>query len=160
MKIYLKQASVLITFLIGFLLVPIAVSAQDTARNMEILKEKVLADRKLIVAENMQLTEAEAKDFWPLYEGYVKALEALGKNFAAIIEDYALNYQSMTDAKAKTLLDNYMAFEAERLELQHDYVPKLRKILPEKKVTRYYQIETKIRAINNYELAARIPLMK
>lgn len=160
MKIYLKQASVLITFLIGFLLVPIAVSAQDTSRNMEILKEKVLADRKLIVAENMQLTEAEAKDFWPLYEGYVKALEALGKNFAAIIEDYALNYQSMTDAKAKTLLDNYMAFEAERLELQHDYVPKLRKILPEKKVTRYYQIETKIRAINNYELAARIPLMK
>lgn len=66
----------------------------------------------------------------------------------------------MTDDKAKALLDDYMAFESNRLKLQQDYLPKFRKVIPEKKVTRYYQLENKIRAIGQYELASKIPLMK
>ena len=40
--------------------------AQDQNSNMEILRQKIKADKKLVVAANMNLTEAEAKAFWPI----------------------------------------------------------------------------------------------
>ena len=43
--------------------------AQDKpADNMQILRDKVRADKKLLVATNMELTESETKDFWPIYD--------------------------------------------------------------------------------------------
>ena len=42
------------------------------ADNLEIVHEKLKADKKLIVAKYMQLTEAEARKFWPVYEEYQK----------------------------------------------------------------------------------------
>ncbi len=135
-------------------------AAQDASENMKIVKEKVLADRKFFVAANMELTDEEGKAFWPLYDQYVADQAALAATGGAIIEDFAKHYQSMTDDKAKALLDDYMAFESDRLKLQQEYLPKFRKVIPEKKVTRYYQLENKIRAIGQYELASKIPLMK
>jgi hypothetical protein len=46
------------------------------------------------------------------------------------------------------------------VKLRKTYLPKFRQALPEKKAARYYQIENKINAALNYELAANIPLMK
>jgi hypothetical protein len=40
------------------------------ANNMEILREKIPADKKLVVAANIDLTAAEAKALWPLYQEY------------------------------------------------------------------------------------------
>jgi hypothetical protein len=134
--------------------------AQDDSENMKIVREKIHADRKLFVAANMELTDAEGKAFWPVYDVYLQDMGKLNAEAAAIIEDYARNYQSMSDEKAKALLDAYLSFEAARVKLQRDYLPKFRKVIPEVKVTRYYQIENKIRAVVNYALAAEIPLVE
>ncbi|MGD9018484.1 MAG: hypothetical protein PVH30_13925 [Desulfobacterales bacterium] len=150
----------LIVALIGAWMTATPCAAQDASENMKIVKEKVLADRKFFVAANMELTDEEGKAFWPLYDQYVADQAALAARGGGIIEDFAKNYQSMTDEKAKALLDDYMAFESDRLKLQQEYLPKFRKAIPEKKVTRYYQLENKIRAIGQYELASKIPLMK
>lgn len=153
--------SIMILFLLTCLwFMPAASHAQGASTNMEIVKEKILADRKFFVASNMGLTEAEGEAFWPVYEAYVQDLQKLGAKGAYIVDDFARNYQDMTDAKAKDLLDEFMAYEAELLALRQDYLPKFRQTIPEKMVTRYYQIENKIRAIVTYELAGRIPLMK
>ena len=77
-----------------------------------------------------------------------------------LIEDYANNYQTMTDATAKKLLDEMVAIENDRLKLKKDYLPKFRKVLSEKKTTRYYQLENKIYAVVSYEMAKVIPLVK
>jgi len=50
-------------------------SATDT--NMQILRDKIKADKKLVVAANMKLTDAQAKKFWPIYDAYQKELAAL-----------------------------------------------------------------------------------
>jgi hypothetical protein len=150
----------LVVALIGLWMTAVPCSAQDDSENMKIVKEKVLADRKFFVAANMELTDEEGTAFWPLYDQYVADQAALAATGGAIIEDFAKHYQSMTDEKAKALLDDYMAFESDRLKLQQEYLPKFRKAIPEKKVTRYYQLENKIRAIGQYELASKIPLMK
>jgi hypothetical protein len=137
-----------------------ALAQNNPADNMQILVEKMKADKKLLVAENMQLTEAEAKGFWPVYEKYQSELFLIRARTAKLITDYAAAYDTMTNVTAKKLLDESRTIEALRLKLGNDYIPKFRKVLPDTKVARYYQIENKINAILYYELAANIPLTK
>jgi len=142
---------------------PILALTQDKpADNMQILREKVKADKKLLVAANMELTESEAKGFWPVYDEYQKDLAAINQRIAKLIESYAADYRanSLTDEKAKKLIDELVAIEQAEAGLKTSYVPKLSKVLPQKKVARYLQIENKIRAVIKYELADGVPLAK
>ena len=139
----------------------IPASAQDKpADNMQFVIEKIRADKKLFVAEIMELTEAEAKTFWPVYDRYQDELFLLRARIMLLIKDYAEAYESMTDDTATKLLDEYMTIETLGLKLRQAYLPKFRDVLPDVKVVRYYQIENKIHAVLMYELGANIPLMK
>jgi polyhydroxyalkanoate synthesis regulator phasin len=139
------------------------VVAQDKpADNMQILRDKIKADKKLLVSANMELTESEAKGFWPVYEEYQKELTAINQRIGKLIESYAADYRSntLTDEKAKKLIDELVAIGKAEAELQAASVPKLSKVMPAKKVARYLQIENKIRAALKYELAANIPVVQ
>jgi hypothetical protein len=141
-----------------------SVQAQEaTQMNMEILKEKVKADKKLVVAANMNLTDAEAKSFWPLYDGYQKELEQINHRLGATVKAYADAYNAgkgeISDDQAKKLLAEALAVEESEVKLRQSYAAKLGKALPATKVARYLQIENKIRAIVKFELAAQIPLV-
>ena len=139
------------------------VVAQDKpADNMQILRDKVKADKKLLVAANMELTDSEAKGFWPVYEGYQKDLTAINRRIGKLIESYAADYRAntLTNEKAKKLINELVAIEKADGGLQATYAPKLSKVLPAKKVARYLQIENKIRAALKYELAANIPVVE
>jgi hypothetical protein len=136
------------------------IAQEKPADNMEIVLQKIRADKKLLVAENLQLTEAEAKGFWPVYSRYQDELFLLRTRTAKLITDYAAAYDQMGNDAAKKLLDEYMTIEALGLKLRQAYLPKFRAVLPEVKVARYYQIENKIYAALVYEIAAKIPLVK
>jgi hypothetical protein len=129
---------------------------------MQILLDKVKADKKLLVAENMDLTQSEAKRFWLVYEEYQKDLDAINQRMAKLIESFAADYraETLTDEKAKILIDELVAIEQADGGLQASYVPRLSRVLPPKKVARYLQIENKIRAVLKYDLAANIPLVQ
>jgi len=142
---------------------PIPALTQDKpADNMQILREKIKADKKLLVATNMELTESEAKGFWPVYEDYQKDLATINQRIIKLIESYAADYRTntLTDEKAKKLIDEFVAIEQAEAGLKASYVPKLSKVLPPKKVARYLQIENKIRAAVKYELAGGVPLVQ
>jgi len=138
----------------------LAFSQEKPSDNMQIVIEKIHADKKLLVAENMQLTDAEAKAFWPVYKQYQDELFLLRTRTVKLIKDYADAYETMTNNTAKKLLNEYMTIEALGPKLRQAYLPRFRKALPEVKVVRYYQIENKIQAALIYELAAKIPLVK
>ena len=128
--------------------------------NMQILRDKIKADKKLLVATNMELTDTEAKGFWPVYEEYQKELTAINQRIGKLIESYAADYRakSLTDEKAKKLVEEMVAIEKAEAAMKAAYVPKLGKVLPQVKVARYLQIENKIRALVKYELAGAVPL--
>jgi hypothetical protein len=134
-------------------------AAQDKqANNMQIVIEKIRADKKLFIEQNMELSETEAKTFWPVYERYQDELFLLRTRNLKLIKDYSEAYEKMTNDAAKKLLDEYMTIETLGLKLRQAYLPKFRKVLPEVKVVRYYQVENKIQAALIHELAASIPL--
>jgi len=135
-------------------------AAAAPADNMQILRDKLKADKKLLVAANMDLTEAEAKKFWPLYEGYQKELHKINDQLAMALVDYAkeFNAKTLTDAKASSLVDRSVAIEEAELKAKRALIAKLRKVLPGIKAARYVQLESKVRALIKYELAAEVPL--
>lgn len=156
------KTRVLVSLLaLGILVVTVPAFAQDKpADNMQIVREKLRSDKKLLVSEAMGLTESESKGFWPVYESYQKDYSKVNDRLLKLIQDYASNYNSMTNETAKKLLDESLAVEAERQKVRQSYLPKFRQVLPETKVARFYQVENKIQAIVNYDLAAGIPLVQ
>jgi hypothetical protein len=149
--------------LLSFLFVGSVQAQEANQMNMEILKEKVKADKKLIVASNMNLNDAEAKNFWPLYDGYQKELEQINQRLISTIKGYADAFNAgkgeISDDHAKKLLGEALGVEESEVKLRQSYAAKLGKVLPATKVARYLQIENKIRAIVKFELAAQIPLV-
>jgi Spy/CpxP family protein refolding chaperone len=137
-------------------------SADDTAYNMQILREKLKADKKLVVAANMQLTEAEAKAFWPVYEAYQKGLDVINRRTVEMIKTYAddWNAKTMDNEKARKMISTFISIQMDEMLMMQSYSWELNSLLPSTKVARYLQIENKIRAIIKYELAAQIPLIE
>ena len=135
--------------------------AQDKPADlMDVLREKVRADKKLVVAAALDLTESEAKPFWPVYNAYASDMIAHYDRVFALLGTYAAAYQTMTDDIATKLLRDYLALETQHVALLNAYVPRFQRVLPPRKVARLYQIENKVRALVNYDLAREIPLLK
>jgi hypothetical protein len=139
-----------------------AFSQDKPANNMEIVHEKLKADKKLIVSKYMELTESEAKSFWPVYEEYQKDLQKLHERLGALLNSYAADYRnkSLTDEKAKKLLDEWIALEQDEVKQRSAFIPKITKALPAKKAARYLQIENEYRMLLKYDLAATVPLVQ
>ena len=135
-----------------------AVSQDEGTDTMQILREKIRTDKKLLVSVNMNLTDAEAEVFWPVYDSYQGALGELADRSIELIDEYGAHYSDLSDESAEKLIDDFLTIEADRQNLRQAYLPLFSKVLPYKKVARYYQIENKIQAVVNYELARGIPL--
>jgi hypothetical protein len=155
---------ILFIMLAAFLSFPLSVIAdqQPTESDMQILLAKIKADKKLLVAANMDLTEAEATKFWPVYDQYQAELGKLNGRIATVIDQYgmALKDKSMTDKKARWMIDEMVSIDQDEAAMKKSFVPKLYQALPVIKAARYLQIEGKIRAAIRYELASAVPLMK
>ncbi len=156
MKIIYRTVPILAALFVVAISFSVAQSAPTD--NMSILREKIRADKKLVVAVNMQLTKPEAKAFWPIYERYQKGLTKHLVRLKSLIEKYAQSYKTMTDKVAKELVDEWFAIQSDQLNLQSSYLPEFRKALSDVKVMRYYQMESKIDTVLRYELSSIIPL--
>jgi hypothetical protein len=146
--------------LFGF--APLSFAQDKRADNMDILRDKIKADKKLVIATNMELSESEAKNFWPIYNEYQKDLQNINRRIVAVLESYAADFRSksLTDDKAKKLIDEALAIDQAEANLKSTYAPKLSKALPVRKVARYLQIENKIRSVVKYDLAQGVPLVR
>jgi hypothetical protein len=137
--------------------------AQDKPpNNLEIIHEKLKADKKLIVTKYMELTESEAKQFWPVYEEYQKDLQKLNERLGSLLQSYAAEHRSnsLSDEKAKKLLDDWLALDKDEATHRRTYAGKVLNVLPAKKAARYLQIENEFRVLLKYDLAATVPLVQ
>jgi hypothetical protein len=149
-------------FCLVVLAVPTFAQDKPVDTNMQILLEKVKADKKLVVAANMELSDTEGKAFWPIYDAYQKDLQGLNDRLAKTIMAYAdaYNKNALTDDLANRLTTEALAIDQDEIAMRKTYATRLSAVLPGKKVARYLQIENKIRAAIRYELAAGIPLVQ
>ena len=139
---------------------PAEKAADKPADNLDVMRDKLRADKRLVVAEALELTEKEAQAFWPVYNAYQSDMIAHYDRIFKLLDIYAGSYKSMTDAVATQLLGEFLSVQTSYLNIITSYVPRFQKVLPPRKVARLYQVENKIRALVDYQLAQDVPLIK
>jgi hypothetical protein len=108
----------------------------------------------------MSFSEEESRRFWPLYRDYLIDVNKLVDRNIKLITSYAENYENLSEETATWILDEFIALEKAEAELKARWVPRFREVLPQKKVARFFQLENKMNAIINYDLASSIPLIE
>lgn len=131
-------------------------SAVKSQRQLDIAAAR--AQRKAVIGENMDLTSAEAKVFWPLYDQYQKRMDKIEDRHIREIKSYVASYRNLTNADATRKLNEVMRIEQDRLNVQREFIPKFRAVMSPIKVTRFFQIENKLHAMVQCHLAQLVPL--
>jgi Spy/CpxP family protein refolding chaperone len=128
-------------------------------KDIEMLRANLRANRKELMAQNMDLTADEATKFWPIFDQYRK--EAIKPNDErwALIKEYAANYQTMTDAQAQDYMKRATAVDQQLLALRLKYVPVFEKVTSAKKTALWYQIDRHIDLMINLQLSSMIPMV-
>jgi hypothetical protein len=154
--------------LIAFLAAGAIASAQQT--DASILQDQQLAEartllqsgRKEIIADELRLTEEEASAFWPVYEEYQSNVMVVRDRYAETIGEYLKTYRAgeVTDDYAEKLIDEGLSFKADLLKVQEKYLNDFKKALPIRKVARFYQLESKMDADIDAQLADFVPLVE
>jgi hypothetical protein len=146
--------------LLSLLLAAPALGAGDSDEaTLDILLQTLRSNRKALVAVNLELSDTEAKAFWPVYDRYEKEFAAIQDRLLAVIQEYTANFASMNDETAEKLIAEYLKVESDHAKLREDYLKPISEVLPGVKVMLFYQIENKIQAVLRYDLAATIPLV-
>jgi uncharacterized membrane protein len=128
--------------------------------DIQILRSNIRADKTKLVSENMKLSDAEAKAFWPVYQDYETELTRLNDKKVALIKEYANSYDQMTDAQAKSLTERNLALEKQRTELKENYFNRLSKVVSARTAARFLQVDNRIDLLLNVQLASAIPIVQ
>jgi hypothetical protein len=149
-------------FILGFFaLVAFSfVNAQTTSDYIELVRTQLKAEKKVVVMEVLQLSDAEATVFWPLYDEYNAEMYKIQTKRVQLIKDFAANYENMTSEVADDLVKRMFTIKGELLKLDQSYYKKFKKVLPLTKVATYFQLENKIETLVNAELAVEIPMLE
>ena len=146
--------------LLGLSAMQVPAHAQTADDTMQQVRAQVRGDKRALIAQQMQLDEGQAKAFWPVYDRYQKDLLAINRRDTQAMVGYINVQDRLTDGAAEQFLRELAAVDAERAKLNQAYLKRFLKVLPGKQVARYFQLENKIRVVEQYDLASQITLVK
>jgi hypothetical protein len=128
--------------------------------DFELTRDVLQAERKLLVSQNLSLTEAEATAFWPVFDQYAVEQRALNDRLVKTIESFAAEYETLTDDRAEALLEESLSIREDRNQLRRSYLKRFSKAISGKKLARFFQIDSKIDALLDAKIAQVIPLAR
>jgi len=132
----------------------------ELPNQLVMMRVKIQREKKAFVAKNIKLEEGESRDFWPLYHRYQEKLMKVNNRWGQIVFNIGVQGGLLSDKKAGRYLSDTLLWEEEKLNLKIKYLNKFKKILSNKTLARYYQLENKMEAIVAYDVALTLPLVK
>lgn len=127
---------------------------------VELARADLKTQKAIILAQNMELTEAEGAEFWPLQRDYQHELAKLDDQRLANLQNYVANYERMTDQRAAELATRSFELEKKRTDLKRKYFKKMVKVMSAKKVVRFFQLDNQLNMAVELQVAAALPLIK
>jgi hypothetical protein len=130
-----------------------------TDTDIQLMRSDLQATKNTVIADTMRFTDTESTAFWPVYRDYVRDQQKIADERVQVIKDYAQNFDSMTDDKARDMVQRMINVEDQTLNLREDYWPKFMKALGAKRAAKFYQVDNRITLMINLQLASQIPLI-
>jgi hypothetical protein len=143
------RMSLLLCFAVGLTVLPgtTNVGAQDNSSvdsDIQMLRADLRSGKTKIVANQMQLSDAEGKAFWPIYNDYDNELANLNDERVELLKEYANSYDTLTDAQVQSLADRSFELEEKRINLRKKYFEKMSKAVSPKAAARFVQVEDRM----------------
>ena len=123
------------------------------------MRRNLRAEKKKILAANVPLTETEATKFWPVYDQYAAEMSKHYDEFYAVIKDYAANQKTLTDAQAVSMIKKWSDIQVEVAQTRQKWVPAIEKVIPGKKAALFFQIDRRLYALMDLQVASEVPLV-
>ena len=139
---------------------PPAATPTVSDQDIQMLRQDIRSQKKQLIAANMQLTDAEAVKFWPVYDAYTQETIKINDQRYALIKEYVQTYDTMTDAQAKSLIKRWAATDQAFIALRLQWMPKFETVLPGKKSALFFQIDRRLGLLIDLQLASMIPVVK
>jgi hypothetical protein len=132
---------------------------QDVAQSLELGREAVDKQKRIVVAGSLPLSDEEADAFWPLFDQFQKELKKIDQRSDRLIAEYSAQYATLAGARAKTMINEALQIEEDRIKLKRRWLKRMEHVLPPRLLARYFQIENKFQAVVAADLAQQIPLL-
>ncbi len=149
-----------VNLLLGCAMAMAQQSSQWSDADIQMMRKDLKSQKKLIVAENMSLTETEATKFWPVYDQYAAELTKINDNKVSVIKEYAAKYPHLTPEEAQGLVTRWSEADAAAIQLRLKYIPKFQAALQNVKAARFFQLDRRIGLMVDLQLASEIPFVE
>jgi hypothetical protein len=131
----------------------------DVDRDLALLRRDLRSEKKKIIAMNVPLTEAESTKFWPVYDQYAEEMKKHNDDFYQVIKDYAANQKTLTDAQAIDMIKRWSDIQVLQAQTRQKYVPLFEKVIPGKKAALFLQVDRRLYALMDLQVASEVPLV-
>jgi Spy/CpxP family protein refolding chaperone len=135
-----------------------AASAQTVKETLDITRQAVETQRRVLVSGALPLTDAEAKAFWPLYDDYEKQRRPIDERANRLVADFVASAARLSDAQAKAMLAEALAVDEGRLKVRREFMERMGRAIPPRKLVRFFQIENKLDSVVRADISKQIPL--
>ena len=135
-----------------------AARAQTVKETLEVTRQAIESQRRVLVSGALPLTDAEANAFWPLYDDYEKERRPLDEQANKLVADFLAGAATLTDAQAKAMVEKALEVDAGKLRVRQAWLGRMLKAIPPRKVARFYQIDNKLDSVVRADLAKQVPL--
>ena len=161
-KVLFSSILLLLVFIAGNVS---AMAQRETAtgvqveKDLDLLRRDLRSEKKKIIALNVPLTETEATKFWPVYDEYAAEMKKHNDEFYAIIKEYAANQKTLTDEQAISMIKRWSELQVAQAQTRVKWVPLVERVLPGKKAALFFQIDRRLYAAMDLQVASEIPLV-
>ena len=133
---------------------------EDLTSDIALTRASIQLRRQAIVTSVMDLTPKEAEAFWPLYREYRMEMAKVGDRVSKVLVQYTEQYDTLSDQQASQIMNEWISVEKTKNDVKSKYVSRFKKILPARKVMRFFQADNKLDAMLTAQLASIIPLAR
>ena len=133
---------------------------EDLTSDIALTRASIQLRRQAIVTSVMDLTPTESQAFWPMYRDYRIEMAKVGDRVSKLLVDYSAQYDTLTDDQAKKIMKDWLSIEKAKMDVKGKYISRFQKILPARKVMRFFQADNKLDAVLNAQLASIVPLAR
>ena len=158
----MKNNVAAVLFAIGTIAMPSAWAQDKIAdvTDMPALRNAIRTDKKAFVASTLKLTDAQAKKFWPIYDAYQRSLDMANRQRVVALEGLIVRDKPLTDRYARNLANDLIESDEAEIKARRTLRNRVMRALPPSKAARYLQLESKVRAVQAYDIAGAIPLIR
>jgi len=128
--------------------------------DLQALRQAVKNDKRSYVESTLNLTDTEAKRFWPIYNAYQREVDLNNRRRNVALQELMFRDSPMTNLAAKHYVAELLAIDEAEIKARRTMRNRVVRALPAVKAARYLQLEEKIRAVQDYDVAAVVPLAR